>query len=78
MSCLIDPIRARLYACFLSSNLGCKIPGVSTKYSSLLILIHVTERVTPGESLAVTTFFVAKIFIKVDLPVLGTPTIIPL
>ena len=68
------PVKARCNPMVSSSNLGHKIPGVSSSSSPWSTVIHCFPRVTPGRSPALADFFLATLLIKVDLPTLGMPT----
>ena len=74
MSSFTAPVKARRIPVSTSSNLGHRIPGVSSSSSPRSTVTHCFPRVTPGRSLALADFFRATLLIKVDLPTLGTPT----
>ena len=68
------PVKARWRPMVSSSNLGQRMPGVSSSSSPWSTVIHCLPRVTPGRSEALADFFLATLLIKVDLPTLGMPT----
>ena len=68
------PVKARCRPIVSSSNLGHRIPGVSSSSRPWSTVIHCLPRVTPGRSPALADFFLATLLMKVDLPTLGMPT----
>ena len=74
ISSFTAPVKARWRPVASSSNLGHRIPGVSSRSSRASTLTHCFPRVTPGRSPALADLRRATLLIKVDLPTLGTPT----
>ena len=74
MSSFTAPVKARWRPVRSSSNLGHRMPGVSSRSSPWSTWTHCLPRVTPGRSPALADFRPATLLMKVDLPTLGTPT----
>ena len=58
------------------SNLGQRMPGVSSRSSPRSMLIHCLPRVTPGLSPAMAAFRPATLLMKLDFPTFEMPRII--
>ena len=78
ISSFIEPIIASFSPTSSSSNFGHNIPGVSKSSKSFFSLIHCLPFVTPGLSPVFAVVFPTLLFINVDLPTFGIPTIIAL
>ena len=74
ISSFTAPVKARWRPVCTSSNLGHKMPGVSSSSSPRSTVTHCLTRVTPGRSLALADLRLATLLMKVDLPTLGMPT----
>ena len=74
----IAPVKLNFLPTSSSSNLGQSIPGVSNSCNALPTLIHCCCLVTPGLLPVCVILRFASLFINVDLPTFGIPTIIAL
>ena len=78
MSSFMEPIIANFSPTSSSSNLGQSMPGVSRSSKSFFSLIHCFPLVTPGLSPVLAVAFPTLLFMNVDFPTFGMPTIMAL
>ena len=76
ISSLIAPVHASRIPTRSSSNLGHRMPGVSSRSMPLSTRNHWLPRVTPGRSAALADFLPRMRLMNVDLPTFGMPTTI--